>query len=112
MRRCSSLVDGWRGHPRIDCSSRWAHPANREAGLITGQARTAADVSARARENRRMKRTHWVSLAAALVVGVSLVGVTHAQQQGGGSPFGAVTPQTKTRVVVIGENNTVRKLDK
>lgn len=28
------------------------------------------------------------------------------------STFGATTPQTKTRVVVIGENNVVRKLDK
>jgi hypothetical protein len=76
-----------------------------------------------------MQATHGLSLAGALALAVSLGGAAHAEQgqgpgpapgqgqaQGqGGAPsgtFGAVTPQTKTRVVVIGENNVVRKLDK
>src|SRR5437868_11509164 len=61
-----------------------------------------------------MKNRYRASLAGTLAIAVSLVGITYAQQaqQAPPSPFGQVTPQTKTRVVVIGENNTVRKLDK
>ena len=41
----------------------------------------------------------------------STMGAVHAQDAPPGT-FGQVTPQAKTRVVVIGENNVVRKLDK
>lgn len=58
-----------------------------------------------------METRHRALLAATLALSVSVVGAAHAQQTPSGT-FGQVTPQTKTKVVVIGENNAVRKLDK
>ncbi len=50
-------------------------------------------------------------ISGALALVVSMGTATRAQEPPSGT-FGQVTPQTKTRVVVIGENNAVRKLDK
>lgn len=58
-----------------------------------------------------MKRQHGVLPVATLVLAASLAGLAHAQDAPSGT-FGPATPQTKTKVVVIGENNAVRKLDK
>lgn len=58
-----------------------------------------------------MNKRHGALLAATLVLAASVAGLTYAQDAPSGT-FGAVTPQTKTKVVVIGENNAVRKLDK
>lgn len=58
-----------------------------------------------------MNKRHGVLLATTLVLAASVVELTYAQDAPSGT-FGASTPQTKTKVVVIGENNAVRKLDK
>ncbi len=58
-----------------------------------------------------MATRYRMRLAGLLAVAASLGGATQAQDAPSGT-FGKVTPQTKTRVVVIGENNVVRKLDK
>lgn len=58
-----------------------------------------------------MRASHGRRAATALAVAASLAGIAFAQEAPPGT-FGQVTPQTKTRVVVIGENNAVRKLDK
>jgi len=52
-----------------------------------------------------------VWLGATLAFAASVTGLALAQDAPSGT-FGAVTPQKKTKVVVIGENNAVRKLDK
>lgn len=57
------------------------------------------------------KRRYGISLAPALLLATLASGLTLAQDASPGT-FGNVTPQTKTRVVVIGENPAVRKLDK
>lgn len=48
--------------------------------------------------------------AGALALTLCATGVAHAQDAPAGT-FGAVTPQTRTTVAVVGENNVVRKLD-
>lgn len=58
-----------------------------------------------------MNRPYGISLAALLLLAASAAHPALAQDSGA-SPFGKVTPQTKTNVVVIGENPAVRKLDK
>ena len=57
-----------------------------------------------------MNRHHRISRVVPLLVAASAAGFTFAQDASG--TFGKVTPQTKTNVVVIGENPAVRKLDK
>lgn len=56
-----------------------------------------------------MNRQYGIWIAATLAA--SLTTLTFAQEAPSGT-FGKVTPQTKTNVVVIGENPAVRKLDK
>ena len=58
-----------------------------------------------------MKMAQGVWLGATLALAASAGGLAVAQDAPSGT-FGAVTPQKKTKVVVIGENNAVRKLDK
>lgn len=58
-----------------------------------------------------MKPMPGILSGAASILAVFAAGQCLAQDAPAGT-FGQVTPQTKTRVVVIGENNAVRKLDK
>lgn len=58
-----------------------------------------------------MNRQYGISLAAILLVVAAAAELALAQDAPSGT-FGKVTPQTKTNVVVIGENPAVRKLDK
>jgi len=58
-----------------------------------------------------MRKRQAIWPMAALILAASAAGLAYAQDAPSGT-FGAVTPQKKTKVVVIGENNAVRKLDK
>jgi|SRR6185437_14151155 len=57
-----------------------------------------------------MKKQQGIALAATLFLAAWALEPTLAQDASG--TFGKVTPQTKTNVVVIGENPALRKLDK
>lgn len=58
-----------------------------------------------------MNKQNGISLAATLLLAASVAEPVLAQDAPTGT-FGKVTPQTKTNVVVIGENPALRKLDK